>query len=370
MVLMGIALGNLPLPHREALDDFQHHVMAFLVAAVYVLLASDVKLSDLGVIALPGLVVTAVLALLVRPLLVLISARGSALTMPERVFVSLIGPRGVVAASLAGVVAVEAGGNLGTDEGEFVAAVFVVISATILVQSTFAGPLARWLKVYPLTTVIAGAGESARRLAGKLTAGGESVVLIDDDDEAVMRAREEGFEVIRGDATSLEVLKKAGVANARAFVVALPDAEKSLLAAQHARTSLNAARIVARVDDPANFGVFEAAGVLVVSPGEAVATEMADVLASAPHLDALAAPDEGFEAIRVTVTNPEAQTTLERSTALRGTIVLLLRRHGRAQLPNGKTALQLGDQLTLFGPSASVANARRALSLGGEGGEE
>ncbi|MBI5947352.1 MAG: cation:proton antiporter [Chloroflexi bacterium] len=370
MVVMGIALGNLHLPHREAMDDFQEHVTAFLVAAVYVLLAAEIDLGELRDLGVRGLVLTAVLAFVARPLIVTIATLRSDLAIRERIFLALVGPRGVVAASLAGVVAVEAGGKLGVSEAEFVAAVFVVIAATISVQSAYAGPLARVLKVYPLTTVIAGADDAGRRLAGKLVAAGETVLLIEADEGAALRAREEGFEVILGDPGSAEVLRRARVGEANAFVVALGSDDRSLLAAHLARAKFGCRRVVARVDDPANFGVFEEAGVLVVNPNEALASELAGVLAGAPTLDALAVPEDNLEATRVTVANPDAQTTLDRCEALSGVLVMLVRRAGRGFLPTAKTQIQIGDQLTLFGPSASVASARQKLSLGGHPSSE
>jgi len=365
MVVMGIAIGNLPIPHRESIDDFQEHVVAFLVAAVYVLLAAGVDLGELAAIAPRGLLVVALLAFVGRPLLVFIAAYRTNLTVRERLFISFVGPRGVVAASLAGVVAVEASGSLGAPEAEFVAMVFIMIVATITIQSAYAGPLARWLKVYPMTTVIAGAGESGRRLAGKLVANGEDVLLIEQDAAMAMDARAEGFEVLIGDAGSAEVLKKARVSEAKAFVATMPNDDRSLLAAQLARTTFGCPRVFARVDNGANFGVFEAAGVLVVNPAEAVAAELAGAIAEAPELDALAVAEEDLEAIRVTLTNPEAQTTIERCSGLRGTLVLLVRRNGRGFVPTGKTQLYIGDQLTLFGPSHELSVARRSLSFVG-----
>jgi Trk K+ transport system NAD-binding subunit len=120
------------------------------------------------------------------------------------------------------------------------------------------------------------------------------------------------------------------------------------------------------VDDPRNFGVFEAAGVMVVNPNDAVATEFAGALSGAPQLDALTMPEDNLEAVRITVSNPDAQMALEQIQAMRGTIALIVRRGGRGTVPNGKTRLQLGDQVTVFGPAAAVANARRALTLGGQ----
>ena len=370
MVVMGIAIGNLPIPHREAVDHFQEQIVAFLVSAVYVLLAAGIELDQLSDVAIKGLILTAILAFVARPALVAIATFRSNLAIGERLFLALVGPRGVVAASLAGVVAVEAGGQLGVEEASFIAAVFVVIAATISVQSAYAGPLARLLKVYPLTTVIAGAGETGRRLAAKLVANGERVVMIEGDEDVAMKAREEGFEVILGDAGSIDVQKRAGLGEANVFVVALPDDDRSLLAAQLARTHFGCERVVARVDNPANFAVFEAAGVMVVNPNEAVATELVGVLAAAPSLQALSLPEDNLEAVRITVTNPEAQTTLERQEALRGTLVMLVRRGGHGFLPTGKTRIQLGDQVTVFGPSDALRTARQGLTLGGEAGRD
>ncbi len=366
MVVMGIAIGNLSIPHREAVDHFQEQIVAFLVSAVYVLLAAGIELDKLSDVAIKGLILTAILAFVARPLLIALATFRSNLSFRERIFLALVGPRGVVAASLAGVVAVEAGGQLGVEEASFIAAVFVVIAATISVQSAYAGPLARFLKVYPLTTVIAGAGETGRRLAAKLVANGERVVMIEGDESVAVKAREEGFEVILGDAGSIEIQKRAGLADANVFVVALPDDDRSLLAAQLARTHFGCERVVARVDNPANFGVFEAAGVMVVNPNEAVAAELVGVLAGAPSLQALSLPEDNLEAVRITVTNPEAQITLERQEALRGTLVMLVRRGGRGFLPTGKTRIQLGDQVTVFGPSDALRTARQGLTLGGD----
>lgn len=363
MVVMGIALGNLHLPHRESISHFQEQVVAFLVASVYILLAAGIQVSSLRALMPEGLLVVAALAVLGRPLVVALAAIGSKLTWRERLFVAAVGPRGVVAASLAGVVAVEAGGRLGAEESEFVAMVFIVIIATIAVQSFYAGPLARTLGVFPMTTVVAGAGGVGRRLAAKLVAQGEEVTLIERDETAVLRAREEGFHVIHGDAGSSDVLRRAGVAHARAFVAALPGDDRSLLAAQLARAHFDCPRVFARVDDPANFAVFEQSGVVVINPDESVATDMATALLSSPQLDALGIPEEGLEAARVTVSNPDAVTTIQSCAALRGVLVVVIRRGRQTLQPNGKTELQIGDQLILLGPAAGLASAREGLSL-------
>ncbi len=362
MVVMGVALGNLPLPHRESLVEFQDQTVAFLVSAVYVLLAAEIRIADVRDVLPEALLLVLVLAVVGRPLLVFIATFGTTVTNRERIFIAAVGPRGVVAAALAGAVAVEASGHLGVDEARFTATVFVVIASTIAVQSAYAGPLSRWLRVFPMTTVIAGAGEVGRRLAARLVAAGEAVLLIDSDEAAVMRAREEGFETLFGDAGSADVLRTAGVADARAFIATMPNDDRALLAAQLASTQFGCKRVFSRVDDASNYPLFEGAGISVINPNDAIAAEMADVLLESTAVDTLSSTTEDLRTARITVTNPDLQTTIERCVQLRGTVVVLVRRGGRGFLPTGKTLLQLGDQLTVFGPAAELARVRRALS--------
>jgi len=222
MVVMGIAAGNLDLPHRESLNEFQESVVVFLVGSVYVLLAAGIDLGELRDLFPEALIVVGALVFVGRPLLVFLSSWGSNLNWRERAFLSAVAPRGVVAASLAGVVALEATPRLADDGGPLVAMVFVVIATTIAVQSAYAGILSRWLKVYPMTTVIAGAGATGRHLASKLTSSGRDVVLIDSDEASVTLAREEGFDVVLGDIGSIEALGKALLGDATAFVITTP----------------------------------------------------------------------------------------------------------------------------------------------------
>ena len=362
MVVMGIALGNLPLPHKEAMHDFQESVVAFLVATVYVLLAASVDLGAVVDLWPEGFIAVAVLALVGRPLLVFLASWGSDLSWRERAFLSAVAPRGVVAASLASVVALEIGASLGANSEQFVAMVFAVIALTIGVQSAYAGPVARLLRVTPVVTVIAGAGEVGRRVAARLQAAGEPVLIIESDEEAAVRAREEGFEVRIGDVSKLEVLKAAGVGEAKAFIITTASDERNLLAAQHART-LGCRTILARVNDPQNVPAFQDLGVVVVSPQEAVAAELVSFASTSALSDILAPVDEDVVVRRVWLTNPQAQRPIESLKELRGTVVIMVRRGRESVIPTGKTELRLGDLVTLIGHRADVERAERALTL-------
>ena len=363
MVVMGIALGSLQIPHREDFDDFQESIVAFLVAAVYVLLAASVSFESVLDLWPDGLFVVLALVLIGRPLLVLLSTWRSDLTVRERVFLSAVAPRGVVAASLASFVAVDVGGRLGGNTEQFVAIVFVVILLTIAVQSVYAGPLARALKVQPVTTVIAGAGETGRRVAQRLKEAGRPVVLIDSDEEAAVEAREAGFEVVIGDVGKVADLRKAGVDKADSFLLTTGNDDRALLAAQLARTSLGCERVLARVIDPENVQAFRDLGVTVVSPQDAVALELAQLAGASPLSDIMLPVDSDLHVERIVVTNGAAQRPIMNLGALRGTVVIMVRRGGTSVIPTGRTNVQLGDVLTVIGNAIDMERARKGLTL-------
>tara|TARA_B100001123_G_scaffold449067_1_gene612789 strand:- start:13034 stop:14899 length:1866 start_codon:yes stop_codon:yes gene_type:complete len=363
MVLMAIAIGNIRLPQRERVDDLQESVTVWLIASVYVLLAAGISIDALIGLWPEGLIVVAVLVFIGRPLLIMLASIRSGLNWREQAFLSAVAPRGVVAASLAGVVAVEATSLIGGDASRLVAMVFVVILLTIGIQSVYAGILARVLGVQPMTTVVAGAGEVGRRIATLLAGSGKPVLVVETDQEAVMRAREEGLEVFIGDISDSAVLEKVRLHEAKALILATPDDARNLLAAQLARSKFNCETVFVRVNDAENLEAFQKLGVVPVSQSEAVASELARMVAGPIFQDVLAQVAEDVSVARVVVTAASAQCEIQAIPELRGTLVVLVTRGRDSVIPNGRTELRLGDIVTVFGSLQCLAAARGGLSV-------
>jgi NhaP-type Na+/H+ or K+/H+ antiporter len=358
MVVMGIVSGNLPLPHRDAAQEFQESIVSVLVATVYILLAASVILRAVGDLWPDGFLTVAILVIVGRPLLVLISSLGSGLNWRERVFLCAVAPRGVVAASLASVVAIGVSANFGVERQQFVALVFVVILLTIGIQSGYALPLSRILRVYPVKTVIAGYGRVGSRVAARLRDSGEDVLVVELEGDLAVQGREDGFEVLLGDIAKREVLQKAGVGEARALILATGNDERALLAAGLARSQFGQPTIFARVEDSENMSAFEAAGITVVNPQVAVADELAQLAGASPLNSVLAGADSEVMAARIAVTNPIAQGTLQSQSILRGALVVTVKRGRRTVVPTGKTVVLIGDILTLVGRPEVIEHAR------------
>lgn len=361
MVVMGIGLGQVRLPHRDQIEEFQESIVTLLVAAVYVLLAASLDVSSVLDLWPNGFLVVLILIGVGRPLLVWLASLGTGVAAREAIFLGAVAPRGVVAASLASVVAIEAGGRLGGDSEQFVALVFVVILVTIGLQSAYAGPLSHVLRVFPVRTVVAGFGEVGRRVAERLREAGEDILIVESDGGLAVTGREAGYEVLLGDIADPKVLQKADVDDARALILATGNDDRSLLAAELAQAQFGCKRILARVDDPANIPAFERAGVTVVSPQAAVASELAALAGPSPLSDILTAVEGDLSVFRAVVQNPDAQRRIQDMPALQGALVVLVRRRATSFIPTGRTVFNLGDMVTVVAPDERSAAVRNFL---------
>ena len=358
MAVMGVALGSGPVPHREAITGTQDALSRILVAAVFVLATAAVDLSVVSDLWPRGFIVVAGLMLVVRPLAVWLSARGSDLTRRERLYVGLIGPRGVVAAALAAF----AGEELGPEERgpELTALVFLTILLTIAIQSSYAGLLARLLKVEAMRAMVAGAGQVGRRVAAQLVAGGHSVVVIDTDEDAVSRARAEGLQAEVADCTDSEALGRLGAGDVALSVGATDSDQANLLFSQFIRSTGVDAEAHAVVVQPGSLEAFRSAGVHALHRDEAVATAMIEMMGNPAIFDALTRDEQ-----RLTLEVPVGGSLDGRRVMdlglPPGVLVVLVERGSGELVPRGSTPLERGDRLLIFGRADAVRGARDAL---------
>ena len=130
--LVGLAVGSTPSPYRRQLVAF-HEGLAFLAqVAMFVVLGLLVFPRDLPDVALPGLVLAALLVVVIRPAAVWISTPFLNFTARERTLLGWAGLRGAVPIVLATFV-------LSSDVGEaetIFNAVFFVVVVSALLQGT------------------------------------------------------------------------------------------------------------------------------------------------------------------------------------------------------------------------------------------
>jgi len=235
VIIAGLIVGNARLPTRKALLDFKEQLTPMLLGMLFVLLSADVELTDVLQLGWGGVLVVLVLMLVVRPLAVFLTTRGGLLTLGERAFIAWMGPRGIVAAAMATLAALELEAIGAWEADALRAMVFLVIASTVVVQGLLAGPISRLLGVrraQPRGYVILGANALGRLVARALRAAGEPVVLVDEDDAAVRAAEASGLQVIYGESLSERTLARTQPEVRAAYVGLTADAQKNLLWAE------------------------------------------------------------------------------------------------------------------------------------------
>jgi NhaP-type Na+/H+ or K+/H+ antiporter/uncharacterized protein with PhoU and TrkA domain len=364
--IAGVAVGSLDIPHKEEVEEFKSDLVSIAISAVFVLLAASLKLTDLVALGWRGIAVVVLLMVAIRPIRVFLSTFGSELNNREKLFISFLGPRGIVAASVATFFSIELIDQGYTIEGKMlVSLVFAVILGTVLIEGSLAGWMAKIFRVMPRLTVIVGADETARLLADKLTVAGETVSMIDNNEENCAEAKKlKGVNVFCEDATNTDILKKSGVPSAKCVIIATSSDKVNILISQVIRSNFGEKRVVARANTTSNVSAFSEAGIETMSPVQASVAILENMVLR-PSLFKLLAfknpDDEHIDEVRVRDKRSLGKNLAKLS--LRGCLVVALRRDGHLVTPDGATVLRYDDILTLLGDKKSLERAKRILQV-------
>ncbi|MFB6270422.1 MAG: cation:proton antiporter [Halobacterium sp.] len=357
----GMVLGNADLPYEEEIEAFKGDVTLVVLSFVFIALAALLSFQNLLQLGLAGLVVVVLVALVIRPLGVFLSTRGDRYTFSERTFMSVVGPRGIIPASVATLFAVQLQGNgMGAAADLLVGVVFLVILLTVVFEGGFARHIAQALDVIPMRVIIVGGGTVGRALAERLEDRGENVVLVESDVQMVERARNEGFTVHHGDGTDTDELRAAGAENARIVVAATGDDDANLLVAQLADSKFDVDTVIARANNPDNVDAFEDLGVRTVSSSMATAWGIDNIIERPALANWMTEIGRAGDVQEVEVTSEDlvGKTIEEVDEELpNGAIIALVGRDGENEVPTGDFTLQHGDHLTFLGRKEAVREA-------------
>jgi len=357
----GILLGNADVPYEEEITDFKGDVTLIVLSFVFITLAALLQFEYLVGLGLGGLIVAAVVALVIRPLLVFVSTTGDRFTREEQLFMSFVGPRGIIPASVATLFAVEFRAE-GMPEvaNVLVGTVFLVIFLTVALEAGLARQIAEFLDVIPMRVIIIGAGDVGQTLARRLENRGENVVLIERDVNTVEQARNEGLTVHHGDGTDTEVLRSAGAENAKIVATTTGDDDVNLLVSQLAESKFSPETILARVNNPDNVDAFEDLGVRAISSVDATAMAFDDYIERPSLVNWMNEIGHEGEVQEIEITSEDliGKTVAEIGPDLPPRcLIALVARDGETVVPDGDCTLERGDRITFIGDNESVAEA-------------
>lgn len=360
----GMLLGNADLPYEENITEFKGDITLLVLSFVFIALAALLRFEDLLALGVGGIVVVLAVALLIRPIAVLLSTTGDRYTFNERIFMSVVGPRGIIPASVATLFAVQlqAEGLTGP-ANVLVGSVFLVILATVVFEAGFARHIAEYLDVIPMRVLIIGGGKVGRALAERLEDRGENVVIIERETDMIELAREAGFTVHKGDGTDTDELRSSGADNAKIVVAATGDDDANLLIAQLAESKFDVETIIARANNPDNVDAFEDLGVRTIDASMATAWAIDNVIERPALSNWMTELGRSGDVQEVEVTSEDhvGKTIQELDDELpNGVLIALVGRNGNTEVPNENFTLQEGDHITFLGRTEAV---REAINL-------
>ncbi|NJB37027.1 cation:proton antiporter [Croceivirga sp. JEA036] len=198
VVVMGMVLGNMNLPNLKELLYFKESLSVLLISILFILLAANINIQDLELLMSWNTVwLFAIVVFLVRPIGVFLSTQGSNLKLKEKLFISWVGPRGIVAAGIASLF----GSKLlakGEPGAEYITPlVFMIVLGTVLLNATTARVFARLVGVFLTKSegiLIVGASKVSRLIASYLKKNKRHVVLIDSNQSNIDKAKKLGLE--------------------------------------------------------------------------------------------------------------------------------------------------------------------------------
>lgn len=200
VVVMGMVLGNTNSPYLKELLYFKESLSILLISILFILLAANINFEELLLIYnWKTVVLFLIVVFLIRPIGVFLSTYKSTLKLNEKLFISWVGPRGIVAAGIASLFGLKLASK-GVVGAEYITPlVFVIVLGTVLLNATTARLFARLMGVFLTKSngiLIVGASEVSRLLGYYLESNDRHVVLIDSNQNNIAKAKELGLEAL------------------------------------------------------------------------------------------------------------------------------------------------------------------------------
>jgi len=200
VVVMGMVLGNSKLKNLKELLYFKESLSVLLISILFILLSANINIEDLMLLYnWQTAILFGTVVFIIRPLAVFLSTYNSKLKTNEKVFISWVGPRGIVAAGIASLF----GSKLlkqGVEGAEYITPlVFMIVLGTVLLNATTARAFSKLVGVFLKSSdgiLIVGASQFSRMIAKYLSDNGRRVVLIDSNPDHISKSKDMGLEAI------------------------------------------------------------------------------------------------------------------------------------------------------------------------------
>ncbi len=203
VVVMGIIMGNTSFPNFRDLLYFKESLSVLLISILFILLAANINYDELLLVYnLKSLYLFLIIVFLIRPLGVFLSSINSNLKFNEKLFISWVGPRGIVAAGIASLFGIKLANN-GVPDAEYITPlVFMIVLGTVLLNATTARLFAKLVGVFLKNSdgiLIVGSSSFSRVIAKYLNENDCHVVVVDNNQSNIEEAKKMGLSAFVAD---------------------------------------------------------------------------------------------------------------------------------------------------------------------------
>jgi NhaP-type Na+/H+ or K+/H+ antiporter len=246
VTVMGIWLANMKDVDVSDILDFKEALSIVLISGLFIILAARVDFSQVTRLGWHAVGVLLVMQFVARPVKVLVSTWGSTLRWRERALLAWIAPRGIVAAAVAALFALQLQQQGYEQAALLVPMTFIVILGTVALQSSTARLLAVWLGVAdpePKGFLIVGANPLARAIARALQKNGFRVLLADTSWSNIRTAIMDDLPTFFGNAVSEHADRRLDLVGIGQLLALSATREENALAATRYRSEFGASNI-------------------------------------------------------------------------------------------------------------------------------
>ena len=202
VIVAGFTVALSKPANLKKLKRFKLDLTELSIAVLFILLSANLKLDSFVALGPTLFWLVLVVIFVARPLNILICTRGTDLSVRERLFMSWVAPRGIVAASMASLVAVAVGAQNPADAALLEAFVFAVIAVTVIVQGISAPWLVRALKLEkekPRLWVLLGDEDVTVPLSNALAEAGAAAAIVVRDEALLVGPLAPEVVIVEGD---------------------------------------------------------------------------------------------------------------------------------------------------------------------------
>ncbi|MCW9711105.1 sodium:proton antiporter [Avibacterium sp. 21-586] len=205
VTVLGVSLANWKGFPKDHILEFKESLTVLLISTLFIILAARVNLQHLVNVGMAGILLLFIAMFIARPLAIWLSSIGSSLTLNEKLMISWIGPRGIVAAAISSLFAIKLQETLLQGVELLVPLVFTIIIGTVLIQGLGAKAIAKLLNVQESVykgVLIIGSNPVALAIAKSLKEQNVEVLVASRHYNEVAKARMLGLKTYYGNPVS------------------------------------------------------------------------------------------------------------------------------------------------------------------------